>query len=505
MFPNMQILGKYGIDGKYFVDNFFTHVISCEGIITIPQTVIHKRLFEQLGGFSASVLLGADFQREFFLKAAKFGHVITVTEPICLSVPEIETIVRNKSPKYISQGFAVRCGFKGKCDAEEERKFILDIPENDAKGFPELCSEIKYVPPEQSPLKIVLVSGVWEYHHNKLTFYNYFNLLEGTGKLTFVPRLDRIIIPENDLLAADLVIISRGRSENILKVLDYCELFNIPVLYMIDDNWLAIGKDYPELYGTLFGPGSLDYEIFIECLKRSSAVLVYNRVLEEDVKAYARRVLRIPANIYADDFGGNQNFVLPDEAQKLLEWRKQSNGVILGYVGSARFTDIAFRALAKVSADPNLNVKLLLFGNLLPEHQKLFKDNPTTLPFTTYENYAHIMGNLNPDILVAPLENNRTSMSKCPNKYLEYAVSGSAGLYSNIYPYNEFIKHRVNGMLMPTDANENDWQAAIKELIEDQKLRMDIINSAKQDVLDNYETRKISPNFLSMMDQVLDR
>lgn len=505
IFPNMQMLGKYGIDGKYFVDNFFTHVVSCENVVTIPQSLIHKRLFEQLGGFSTSMLLGEDFHREFFLKAAKFGSITAITGQICQYVPEIETIISNKFSKYISQSFAVRCGFKGRCDENEEREFMRDIPENDAKGFPDLYEGSRRFSPEHRPLKIVLVSGIWEYHHNKLTFYNYFNLLEGVGKLTFIPRLDRVIVPENDLFAADLVIISRGRSQNILKVLDHCERFNIPVLYMIDDNWLVIGKDYPELYGTLFGPGSLDYEIFIECLRRSSAVLVYNRVLEEDVKAYAQRVLRIPANIYTDDFGENQNFILSGEVQELLEWRKQSSGLILGYVGSARFTDVAFRALAKISADPDINIKIFLFGNLLPEHQKLFKNNPIILPFTTYETYAHTMGALNPDILVAPLENNRTSMSKCPNKYLEYAISGSAGLYSNIYPYNEFIKHRVNGILMPTDAGENNWQDAIKELVEDKKLRTDIINSAKQDVLLNYETSKILPEFLSMLDQLQGR
>ena len=501
--PNMEILAKYGIDGKGFVDTFFTHFLSCENVVTLPQAVIHKRLFERTGGFSTSILLGADFQREFFLRAVKFGNIITSTKPICQNVPEIETIVDGTFSRYVSQAFAVRCGFKGECDADEERKFVLDLPENNFKALPELFKQIDYTLPEQLPLRVVLVSGAWEYHHNKLTFYNYFKLLEGNRKLTFVPRLDRIIAPESDLLAADLVIISRGRSENILKILDYCERFNIPVLYMIDDNWLAIGKDYPELYGNLFTPGRPDYEVFIECLRRCSAVLVYNRVLEEDVTPYAQRVLRIPVNIYADDFTGNQDLALPGEVQNLLEWRKQSKGTIIGYAGSARFTDVAFRALAKASDDPRLNVRVFLFGSFFYEHLKLFKGNPITLPFTSYENYAQIMNKLSPDILIAPLENNRTSMSKCPNKYLEYSIYGSAGVYTDIYPYNEVVKHRVNGILVSTDAGEKNWLDAIKELIEDKKLRTGIIHSAKQDVLDNYETKKVLPKFLAVLNQLV--
>ena len=499
----MEILAKYGVDGKYFADNFFTHFTSCENVVTLAQAIIHKQLFELTGGFSISMLLGTDFQRDFFLRAKKMGSTMTATLPICQNVPDLKTIMDDKFSRYVSQAFMVRCGLKRECNSDEEKNFILDLPENNIRELPELLKENNYYPPEQPPLRIVLVSGAWEYHHNKLTFYNYFKLLEGKRKLTFIPRLDRIIAPESDLLAADLVIISRGRSENILKIIDYCEHSNIPALYMIDDNWLAIGEDYPELYGNLFAPGKPDYEVFIESLKRCSAVVLYNRILEEDIKPYAQRVFRIPPNIYADDFAGSRNLTLPDEVQNLLEWRKQSEGTIIGYAGSARFTDVAFRALAQASDDPSLKIRVFLFGTFLPDHLKLFKGKPTILPFTSYESYAHIMNRLTPDIMVAPLENNRTSMSKCPNKYLEYSISGSAGVYSDIYPYNETVKHRLNGLLVSTDAGEKSWLDAIKELIEDKKLRIDIIHSAKQDVLENYETKKVLPKFLAMLDQLV--
>jgi glycosyltransferase involved in cell wall biosynthesis len=501
--PKMEILEKYGIDGNYFLDNFFTHFSSCENVLMVPQAVIQKRFFEQTGGFSTSKLLGVDFQREYFMRAYKIGCIITSTKPICLNVPEVGTINDTNLSRFVSQAFAVRCGFRGKFEMDEERKFIRDLPENNAKRLLVEFERIDYDIPNQRPLRVVLVSGAWEYHHNKLAFYNFFKILEGDRKLTFIPRLDRVITPGRDLSAADLVIICRGRSGNILKILDYCERFSIPVLYMIDDNWLVIGKDYPELYANIFAPGRLDYEVFIECLRRSSAVLVYNRVLEEDIKPYAQRVFRISANIAIKDFSINQDFTIPDEVLNLLEWREQSKGVVIGYAGSARFTDLAFRALEQASNDPNLNVRILLFGNLLPEHLKLFKGKTVTLPFTCYETYAHIMTIIHPDILVAPLENNRTSMSKCPNKYLEYSISGSAGIYSSIYPYNEVVNNRVNGLLVPKDGSEKDWLAAIKELVGDKPLRNSIIQSAKQDVLDNYETEKVLPQFLAVLGELV--
>ncbi|MCC6931974.1 MAG: hypothetical protein IT292_01785 [Deltaproteobacteria bacterium] len=504
IYPNNDILANYGVDGEYFVNNFFTHFVSSEEIIIIPQTLIRADFLKQLGGFSDSLLLGKEFQREFFLRAtrSKSIEILSISNPICQVVTNLESIIEDLNlSRYATQSFAVRSGLNGTSAIEQESNFLNDIQENYFKRIVNPQSRQDAHPPP--PLRIILVSGAWEYHHNKLTFYNYFKILEGSGKLTFIPRLDRVILPEKDLLNADLVIISRGRSANILKVLDYCERFNVPVLYMIDDNWFSISSDYPKLYGSLFVSGNPEYEVFLECLRRSTAVLVYNKVLEEDVKRYARKVFRLPVNILIDDFLKNDKVVLPHQVNYLLEWRQQENGTLLGYVGSARFTDVAFRALARADMDADMNVKLILFGNLLPEHRNIFKHNPITLPFTTYENYAQIMRSLNPDVLVAPLENNRTSNSKCPNKYLEYAVSGSVGVYTDIYPYNEYVRDRSTGVLVPAEATEIDWYNAIKELVINRDIRGNIACSAREDVLSQYETRKVLPEFLSMIHQVI--
>ncbi|MCS7073100.1 MAG: glycosyltransferase, partial [Bacteroidia bacterium] len=193
-----------------------------------------------------------------------------------------------------------------------------------------------------------------------------------------------------------------------------------------------------------------------------------------------------------------------DKILDLQEWRKHSQGLLIGYAGSARFVDTAFQALANVAIDPTLNVKLLLFGNVLPSHQKFFETKSVKFPFVEYEEYVQIMRFIKPDILVAPLEKNRTSMSKCPNKYLEYAIIGSAGIYSDVYPYSEFITHRSNGLLVPPDASVSEWTNAIVELIRDNNLRTKISSTARLDVMNNYETRKVLPLFLDVIQQVAD-
>ena len=42
--------------------------------------------------------------------------------------------------------------------------------------------------------------------------------------------------------------------------------------------------------------------MFLSCLRECDAVLVYNDVLAEDVRPYARRVIRLPVNVRQADF-----------------------------------------------------------------------------------------------------------------------------------------------------------------------------------------------------------
>ena len=85
-------------------------------------------------------------------------------------------------------------------------------------------------------------------------------------------------------------------------MLDYCRRQSIATIYMIDDNWFWVGKDWPDPYASIFAPGLPEYEMFLACLRECDAVMVYNDVLAEDVRPHARRVIRLPANVRPADF-----------------------------------------------------------------------------------------------------------------------------------------------------------------------------------------------------------
>ena len=116
------------------------------------------------------------------------------------------------------------------------------------------------------------------------------------------------------------------------------------------------------------------------------------------------------------------------------------------------------------------------------------------LPYVGYDDYAAAVGTLAPDILVAPLDASRTSMSKCPNKYLEYSIAGAAGVYSDTPPYSQTIVDGRTGLLVAGD-DEASWSAAIARLVEDAPLRQSIAAAARRDVLERFETGVVAPAF----------
>lgn len=80
------------------------------------------------------------------------------------------------------------------------------------------------------------------------------------------------------------------------------------------------------------------------------------------------------------------------------------------------------------------------------------------------------------DIAIAPLTDHVFNHAKSHLKWLEYAICGIPGIYSNITPYNSYVSHRYTGMIVE---NTNEaWTLAIEEMIENAELRRTIARNA---------------------------
>ena len=116
------------------------------------------------------------------------------------------------------------------------------------------------------------------------------------------------------------------------------------------------------------------------------------------------------------------------------------------------------------------------------------------LPYVGYDDYAAAVGALAPDILVAPLDRSRTSMSKCPNKYLEYSIAGAAGIYSDTPPYSQTIVDGRTGFWSATTTRLRGRRRS-RGWSKTRPLRQSIAAAARRDVLARFETGVVAPAF----------
>jgi glycosyltransferase involved in cell wall biosynthesis len=259
---------------------------------------------------------------------------------------------------------------------------------------------------------------------------------------------------------------------------------------MIDDNWFSVAKDYPD-QGEIFVAGNENYDNFLEALNLCKTTWLFNDLLREDAIAYTRNV---------------QKFTIAIDP-RMFECKsprnRTDNEILIGFSGSLRWSDCAFRALARV-ARRYKNVRLVLIGDLSPNQENLFKGlSPIRLPKTSYVEYARNIARIGPDLLIAPLEKTHTDQSKCFNKFLENSIVGAAGIYSRTKPYIDVVIDGYNGFFVDNETDEN-WYIKLTEVLSDIPHLREVQRQAKKDVLERFTIKKLSGLFADKLVHVIE-
>jgi glycosyltransferase involved in cell wall biosynthesis len=340
------------------------------------------------------------------------------------------------------------------------------------------------------PIRVTVTGGCWEPVHNQLCFFNYFECKDGE-KLFDWKTLYDADTSIHDVEDSDIVIISRGRCSNVAGLARDCRQRGIPTLYMLDDNWLTVGRDWPE-YHDLFSPGKADYEAFLDAARACTAGLVYNDIIYEYLKKYISKLYLIDVNIYIDD-------IRPPAA-------RGDDRFVIGYAGSIRYTTAAFQAARRFVED-NPRASFLLFSHHVPAAlEELLRRGQLRLePPTGYRRYRAKIGELRPDVMIAPLDISETAKSKCINKFLENTAAGAVGIYSGIPPYTAVVRHGENGILVPEAENDRPeaWYHAYERLFREPAWRRQMLESAWELVASRYETRRVFPQFLAVIADII--
>ena len=475
--PNLLFTGNNEIELLYH-----------ERLYGLNNYIYSKNAVIKLGGFNESKILQKEFDIDFLIKILEKDFNTEVLD--CkveakdfLGYPFEEDF---KIKKDIVSRFLVRCqNMRGKSFEEIEQTFYNDLKDNELENVSHFFSNslIKKVNTKyDEKYKITVLGGPWEYHHNKICFFNYFDKLIGQGFCTYKFNLD-YLTEESDLLNSDLVIFTRIKSEKGKDLIDFCNKNKIPSIYMLDDNWISIVKDYPE-YGKIFKKGSNLYDNFMYILQNSTITWVYNDNLAEDLKGFSKKILKAKLGINIESF----------------KEKKKKDKLIIGFAGSMRYDDKAFKALSMIKRD---DVKILLFGVMNTKQLKMFKNIEVIREeFLKYEKYIEKMKEIEPDLLIAPLDFNRTNSSKCYNKYLENSSIKAATIFSKVPPYTYIVKENITGFYVQEETTKG-WYNTIEEVLNNKELLYKVKENSYKDVIDNYSVDKLMEWFISTIKQII--
>jgi len=118
-------------------------------------------------------------------------------------------------------------------------------------------------------------------------------------------------------------------------------------------------------------------------------------------------------------------------------------------------------------------------------------DHPQVEKFTgvDVEYYNEWLADKGIDIGLAPLQMHEFNRSKSNLKYIEYAALKVPLIAQDFEPYNQDIKHGVNGMLA---SNHKEWVSAMRKLIKDEEARKLMGFAAYHHVKNNYSQEVVA-------------
>ncbi len=299
-----------------------------------------------------------------------------------------------------------------------------------------------------------------------------FSKLSESKKFTFfMYGMDSFVMMDIDNILRcklfDVVVVQR-----ILPFLDVlrkkCNKYGIKLVYETDDDLLGVE------------PNSPSYEYV-------------NRV-SDSIKNFidASEVITVTTPTLASKFDENKTVIISnyyvDSVFDIKEDIKTEGKLKLGYYGTLTHSkdlfliknvilklkekyDFDFEVIGGFNASDNVDESWFKAVELPPDNM----------------NFEKFMGWLSKtidwDIALVPLEDSPFNQCKSELKFIELAVLGLPGVYSDMCVYNNVVTDGIDGFLA---ANDDEWIKKIEMLILDNDLRKNMRNNALNKVLRDY-------------------
>jgi glycosyltransferase involved in cell wall biosynthesis len=269
---------------------------------------------------------------------------------------------------------------------------------------------------------------------------------------------------------ADMVLLQRVKSRAWRPYLLRAKKKRKPVVYDLDDNVLDLPPDHPD-FGSPFRHRrqSAKYEWF---LARADAVTVSSRALDSCMRKFGDHVFVL--RNYMDAAASDPRFRAeePDLRNPPAVWT-------LGYAGTRTHApdfQPLVGPLKQIGSDPAGKVRMVFLGFMpgeLTGQPNLSFDSR----YLFYEQYLRELGRSGIHIGLAPLRDDAFNRCKSHIKFLEYALAGIPGIYSDVGPYRDTVVDSCTGLLV-NDNTSGAWLDRLRQAMASPELLPDLRKNA---------------------------
>ena len=305
--------------------------------------------------------------------------------------------------------------------------------------------------------------------------------LENDGVISLRVRPEKNILHlQKDVNWCHVAFFSRSQSTLSLRAMIKLKAANKKIIYDIDDNFFEIPLN------TILGQHHRYItHLFVQKLfyQYSDLVHLYNPILNSQVIEHS----------------GTPKFMKSYFDKSLLNTKnhiqKTSSNVIkiayaTGRIDDPRLEKIVFSAIKIIAETYKKNVEFHFWGAHKHPYLKKLSNIILNKPILEYDRFIQSFQNHHFSIGLAPVLDEVFFQSKTNNKYREYGGCSIAGIYSDLQPYRECVRHQYNGILVENTIA--DWVNGMKTLIDSENLRKTISINACKDIFENYSFEKFT-------------
>jgi len=304
----------------------------------------------------------------------------------------------------------------------------------------------------------------------------------------------------------DLIVVQRCYKYHVVKLIkSACEILGKKMIFETDDDYFHLPPSNP-CYPELAQPNAIAG--YIEVLKMADAITVSTKELKDvlypfnkNIHVFANNVESIfsgevgrPARAYSKEVVNEEGKVQILNLHGLSSipayWVNPNKGnekgrvVRIGYSGTPSHREdwetIRYQ-FEKLIKKYESKIWIVFIGD------KYFYDKTVNapgrkihVPVSQYQMYLYHLRNV--DIGLAPLTPNMFNMSKSPIKAIEYAMWGVPAVLPHYVTYTREFTSEVNCL---TYYNGQEWFEAMEELINNQQLRENMGQAARDHVAKN--------------------